>query len=239
MLKEAEQEYTEIDIARENQIDPFAKDKVLKIETQVAQKRTTESLRYGEDLMDALELSEVFREEIDQYMMSLEIYELNKQKAKKAAEPEKPRASIKFLGRNIFEHILLHLRRIRSPELENTIQFLNQKQCFALLFYLEHFLRNQIQIELVTRAIFYIIKTYQVQLKQNSAMLPIMKSISLHLKGHFKELRDEIGVNVSAIKIIKKDLNQQRNNAGNDEMGLDFSKPEDGFNFAFWMNWST
>jgi predicted secreted protein len=33
MLKEAEQEYTEIDIARENQIDPFAKDKVLKIET--------------------------------------------------------------------------------------------------------------------------------------------------------------------------------------------------------------
>ena len=39
-------------------------------------------------------------------------------------------------------------------------------------------------------------------------MLPIMKSISLHLKGHFKELRDEIGVNVSAIKIIKKDLNQ-------------------------------
>ena len=154
---------------------------------------------------------------------------------KKAAEPEKPRASIKFLGRNIFEHILLHLRRIRSPELENTIQFLNQKQCFALLFYLEHFLRNQIQIELVTRAIFYIIKTYQVQLKQNAAMLPIMKSISLHLKGHFQELRDEIGVNVSAIKIIKKDLNQQRNNAGNDDAGLDFSKPEDGFNFAFWM----
>ena len=33
MLKEAEQEYTEIDIARENQIDPFSKDKVVKIET--------------------------------------------------------------------------------------------------------------------------------------------------------------------------------------------------------------
>jgi len=64
-------------------------------------------------------------------------------------------------------------------------------------------------------------------------MLPIMKSISLHLKGHFQELRDEIGVNVSAIKIIKKDLNQQRNNAGNDDAGLDFSKPVDGFNFAF------
>jgi hypothetical protein len=77
--------------------------------------------------MDALELSEEFREEIDQYMMSVEIYELSKKNSKKSAEPEKPKASIKFLGRNIFEHILLHLRRIRSPELENTIQFLNQK----------------------------------------------------------------------------------------------------------------
>jgi U3 small nucleolar RNA-associated protein 12 len=36
MLKEAEVEYTEIDIAKQNQIDPFSKDKVVKIETQVA-----------------------------------------------------------------------------------------------------------------------------------------------------------------------------------------------------------
>lgn len=157
MLKEAEQEYTEIDIARENQIDPFAKDKVMKIETQAANKRSAESLRYGEELMDALELSEKFRDEIEQYAISLEIYESN---PKGKATPEKPVAGIRFLGRNIYEHILVHLRRIRSSELENTLQFLNQKQSFSLLFYLEHFLRNSIQIELVTRAIFYIVKVY-------------------------------------------------------------------------------
>ena len=33
MLKEAEKEYNEIDVAAANQVDPFAKDKVLKIET--------------------------------------------------------------------------------------------------------------------------------------------------------------------------------------------------------------
>ena len=37
----------------------------MKIETQVAQKRTAESLRYGETLMDALELSEKFRDELE------------------------------------------------------------------------------------------------------------------------------------------------------------------------------
>jgi hypothetical protein len=87
----------------------------MKIETQLAHKRTTESLRYGEDLMDALELAEKFREEIEQYAISLEIA------AGKKYKPEKPQPSIKFLGRNIFEHILLHLKRIRSAELENTL----------------------------------------------------------------------------------------------------------------------
>ena len=65
MLKEAENEYTEIDIAKAAQIDPFAKDKVVKIETGEAIKRTAESIRYGDDLIFAIELSDEFRSEVD------------------------------------------------------------------------------------------------------------------------------------------------------------------------------
>ena len=75
--------------------------------------------------MDALELSQAFREEIEQYAIELEIYNSKIKQNKKAHLPEKPKPSIKFLGRNIFEHIGLHLKRIRSCELENTLQFLN------------------------------------------------------------------------------------------------------------------
>ena len=101
----------------------------MKIETQAAEKRTTESLRYGEDIMDALELSETFKEEIEQYAMSLEIYQQSKKskKSRNVSAPEKPQPNIRFLGRNIFEHVLLHLRRVRSAELENTMRYLNQK----------------------------------------------------------------------------------------------------------------
>lgn len=110
--------------------------------------------------MDAIELSDKFKEELEQYAISLEIYENQKKKSKKADKPDKPIANIKFLGRNIFEHILLHLKRIRSSELENTLRFLNQPQCFSLLFYLEHFLRNSIELELASRSILYILKSY-------------------------------------------------------------------------------
>jgi len=79
--------------------------------------------------MDALVLSETFKEEIEQYAIQLEIYHKTKKgkKGRNVSPPEKPQANIRFLGRNIFEHILLHLRRVRSAELENTMRYLNQK----------------------------------------------------------------------------------------------------------------
>lgn len=187
--------------------------------------------------MEAIELCEQFREELEQYAMSLEIYEASAKHKKKLAKPEKPTANIRFLGRNVFEHILLHVKRIRSAELENTLRFLNQKQCFALLFYLEHLLRNSVEIELASRGIMYIMKTYQVQLKQTQELLPILKSISLHMMHHFKSLRDDIGVNISALKIVQKELNQTTdgNNQqvqGLENFGLDFSRPQGGDAFG-------
>ena len=175
--------------------------------------------------MDGLELAENFRDEIEQYGISLEIHQRSANKKLRA--PEKPLASIKFLGRNIFEHVLLHLKRIRSSELENTLRYLNQKQAFALMFYLEHFLRNHVEIELVTRAILFLAKSYQVQIKQDASMLPLIKSISLHMKQHFKELRDEVGINVCALKVVQKEVREQRTSG--EAAGLDFSKPSFDF----------
>lgn len=138
MLKEAEHEFQEYDMAVQNQIDPFSKDKVVKIETAQATKKTAENLKYGEDLMEALELSENFRVEIDQYEIALE----DSMKYKGKSAPSKPLPSPMFNRRNIFEHVLVHLKAIRTSEIENTLRFLNYKQSIQLLFYLEHFIRN-------------------------------------------------------------------------------------------------
>jgi len=70
------------------------------------------------------------------------------------------------MGRNIFDHVLIRLKAIRSSDLESTLRFLNYKHSCSLLFYTEHYLRNNIEIELATRAALYLIKTYQVQMTQ-------------------------------------------------------------------------
>ena len=46
----------------------------MKLESTQALARTHESIRYGESLMEAIDLSDQFKEECEQYQISLEIY---------------------------------------------------------------------------------------------------------------------------------------------------------------------
>jgi hypothetical protein len=67
-------------------------------------------------------------------------------------------------------------------------------------------------------------------------MISLLKSISVHMKYHFKNLRDEIGINICALKMIQKDVNDtvDGNKFGSDNpFGLDFSRPEGGAAFEF------
>lgn len=87
--------------------------------------------------MYAIEMSDIWREEVDQYALGLELYE-----KKMGPEPERPKPSIHFLGRTVYDHVLLKLKQIRSADLESTLRFLNYTHSSSLIFYCEHYLRN-------------------------------------------------------------------------------------------------
>ena len=123
MLKEAEQEFQEIDIAKASQVDPFSKDKVVKIETMAATKKTAENLKYGEDLMEAINTADLFKGEIEQYEMEMEEYDNKSGRSR----PARPRPSPILNNQTIFDHVKQHLKAIRNSELENTLRFLNFK----------------------------------------------------------------------------------------------------------------
>ena len=221
MLKEAENEYNEVDLAHDAQTNPFSKDKVVKIETTAAFKRSADTIKYGEDLMFALELADEFRAEVEQYMISMEIH--NKSGKGRSEEPERPRPSIHFLGRTIFDHVLLKLKAIRNCDLESTLRFLNYKQCCSLLFYLEHFIRKNQDIELALRSVLYILRSYQKQLIFDSAsMHPILKSVWLHMRTHFRADKDTIGMNIAALERLTKAVAEQAQYGG-------FGGPDDLF----------
>jgi len=67
-------------------------------------------------------------------MKELKVYNLEK--------PEKPRANLFFLGKNIFKFILDKIKSISYSDLESTLNNLPYSYVQTLLFYLEYFIRN-------------------------------------------------------------------------------------------------
>mmetsp|Transcript_28805 Transcript_28805/g.21458 ORF Transcript_28805/g.21458 Transcript_28805/m.21458 type:complete len:97 (+) Transcript_28805:604-894(+) len=91
--------------------------------------------------------------------------------------------------KSIFDFVLLRLKRIRSSELESALKFLNYQQSTDLLFYLEHCIRNNQELELCSRASIFLIKQYEKQIVGSGELQPLLASLVLHQKKHFRDLR--------------------------------------------------
>jgi len=77
------------------------------------------------------------------------------------------------------------------------------------MFYLEHFIRKNQDIELALRSVLYILGSYQKQLIFDSAIMhPVLKSIWLHMRAHFKKDKDTIGMNVAALERLTKAVSE-------------------------------
>jgi len=53
--------------------------------------------------MSAIELSDSYRREVEQYMMDVQAF--SEKKGQKPEEPPKP--SVHFMGRTVFDHVML------------------------------------------------------------------------------------------------------------------------------------
>lgn len=114
-------------------------------------------------------------------------------------EPERPKPSIHFLGRTVYDHVLLKLKQIRSADLDSTLRFLNYTHSCSLVFYCEHYLRNNIEIELACKVVQNVLKSYQAQMQQQTEMHALLKSMHIHMKHYFRESKDVIGKNLCAL----------------------------------------
>ena len=136
------------DMDNQENINPMNKD----IDKLVPIRKGLDNLSYAEDLMESLDHAEKFKEEVYQYEISVEEYNIsiNKLKSKNREnlkiynleEPEKPTPSPFLLGKNIFDFILSKLKSIRFSELENSLNNIPYSYVQKLFFYLEYFVRN-------------------------------------------------------------------------------------------------
>jgi U3 small nucleolar RNA-associated protein 12 len=225
MIKEQEKEFNNNKTVSNNTFG----EKEENVTGQVIKKM--DHLTYAENLIEKLNLCEKFKESVIQYQMEVDEYikntkiiseDENKIKDVKIynlnIQMEKPRPNILFFGKNIFEVIINEIKKIPYFDLENVLNNISYAYFQKLVYYFEHYIRKNIEIELIGRCIIFFCTLYESQISNDKVILNNLRSIYMRLQGRFKLKYSLIKFNQKSIElIIKKFEDFQKNKKSMEE----------------------
>lgn len=188
--------YTKDKLEREEENEELANQEASK-----PLKEKYENLRFGEDIMMAIDLAENLREEYIQY--ENELIAFNKNKSLKM--PEKPKND-KLGKKNIPEYVLYEISKINSADLEKSLKFLHLSYIEKLLNYIKYFIQNNIYVELCARILDYILITHETHIRNSKKMVNLLVKIQKYLRVQLQKEKDMMGFNLAGLKFLKKDI---------------------------------
>ena len=214
MIKEQEKEFNNMNNNKTNEEN---------VTNQTIKKM--DHLTYAENLIEKINLCEKFKEDVIQYNMEIDEFiknnkiisdDQNKIKDVKIynlnIEMEKPRPNLFFFGKNIFQVILEEIKKIPYFDLENVLNNISYSYFQKLVYYFEHYIRKNIEIELIGRCIIFFCTLYESQISNDKVILNYLRSINMRLQGRFKLKYSLIKFNQKSIElIIKKFQDFQKN----------------------------
>lgn len=154
--------------------------------------------------MDALQLA-------DTEAQNQRIYEFDLQRAREnnTELPPPPTPSPFLLGNTPSVHLLNTLTGIKSSVLEEALLVLPFNSACKLLTFLDGWLREGQETELVCRVLFFLVKVHQTQLAANRSLLSFLRSLQYYSKLQLQREAQVIGFNKAAMVFLKRTLNAQ------------------------------
>ncbi|KAK7431136.1 beta transducin [Neonectria magnoliae] len=173
--------------------DPDAQDE--NGEVGAASKQTTETLMAGERIAEALEMG---------------IADLNLLKEYAEAKLTNPHANppqrnlvFMALGNISAEaYVMSVLQRIKASALHDALLVLPFASVPILFTFINIFAMRSMNIPLTCRILFFMLKTHHKQIVASRTMKAMLDGIRVNLRGALKRQKDEMGVNIAALKVV-------------------------------------
>lgn len=167
-------------------------------EVGLAGKKSIETVKGAEKIMEALEL---YKEET----AKLEQHELEcKQKGKELPPPAQHPMFIAYKVSSPARFMLEMLKKVRSSELEESLLVLPFSYVIDMLKVLEVFIDSGWEIELSCRCLFFLLRVHHGQITSNQVLLPVINRLRLKTVEKVNKLRDEIGFNLAGLSFLKR-----------------------------------
>lgn len=164
-------------------------------EVGAASKQTSETLMAGERISEALELGMA-----DLNLMTE--YEQAKLTNPNAAPPQRNPIFIALGNITAEQHVLTVLQRIKASALHDALLVLPFASVPILFTFINIFALRSMNIPLTCRILFFMLKTHHKQIVASRTMKVMMDGIRTNLRATLKRQKDEMGVNIAALKVV-------------------------------------
>ncbi|KAN0060603.1 beta transducin [Thecaphora frezii] len=181
--------------------DPNAADAAGGPESTAVTKSTTETLMAGERLVEALDIADA---DIAARDLAAKI---------KAAPPPFHAlivAAFESDGKRVVDeemsaqkYVLKTVEKILPAQLEDALLVLPFDRVLSLLKYLDFWAKKEWNTTLVSRILFFLLRTHHAQIVSNRIMRPTLVSLRGHLRNALARQKITIGFNLAALKYIR------------------------------------
>ncbi|KAF7649870.1 hypothetical protein LDENG_00134890, partial [Lucifuga dentata] len=169
-------------------------------EAAPAGKKTVETVKAAERIMEALEL---YREE----NRKLEEHKYACESAGKELPPPKPNPILVAFG-NISpsRYVLDVIQKVRSSELEVSLLVLPFPYVPELLQLFSSYIQQGLQVELVCRCLFFLLRIHFGQICSNQMLLSVIDELRTNTLSKVQEIRDVMGFNSAALQFLQREI---------------------------------
>lgn len=169
-------------------------------EAAPAGKKTVETVKAAERIMEALEL---FREE----GRKMEEHKYACERAGKELPPPKPNPILVAFG-NVTpsRYVLDVIRKVRSSELEVSLLVLPFPYIPELLKLFNSYIKDGLEVELVCRCLFFLLRIHFGQISSNQMLLSVIDELRTNTLFKVREIRDVMGFNSAALQFLQREI---------------------------------
>ncbi|XP_040003879.1 WD repeat-containing protein 3 [Xiphias gladius] len=169
-------------------------------EAAPAGKKTVETVKAAERIMEALEL---YREE----NRKMEEHKYACVNAGKELAPPRPNPILVAFGNvSPSRYVLDVIKKVRSSELEVSLLVLPFAYVPELLKLFGSYIQQGLEVELVCRCLFFLLKIHFGQISSNQMLLSVIDELRMNTLSKVCEIRDVLGFNSAALQFLQREI---------------------------------
>ncbi|WWD03840.1 hypothetical protein V865_001896 [Kwoniella europaea PYCC6329] len=178
-------------------------------------KQTSETLMSGEKILEALEIADSDREATRTW---------EEENAKSQVDLPRPSRNAELVAYGDLdpdEYVLKVIQKIPTANMEDALLVLPFRYVISLLGYLDEWALKGQQTVLISRILFFLMRTHSNQIISNKIMRTPLLTLRNHLRESLEKQRNVMGYNLAALKFLKSSWEQERTAGLYEQEGMD------------------